>query len=214
MATPQAATLLERARNGERLSAKDRRHVLTYLMMREQMTNEELAELFQVSKRQVQFDKERIKQEVAKGLKTEDIALVIADIRLAFEKNMRDIEKGKEKATLGTRTYLDYCNAAFKLQMDYVKGMQDLGIYPKELGTMHVEEFKFIASVGVDTSAGSRPVDMFDKKETPVLDAIEVAPKELPDGKNSETTTQPASDVENSNVQSNEAGIPPATASS
>lgn len=207
MATPHAVALLNTARQGEKLSTADRRHVIAYLMtfgdvtkdtktgdeyMAAPMSIAQMAELFQVSDRTVKSDKAAIREEMAKEVKAEDIALILADIRLTFTKVMLNIEKSAGKARLGSRGYLDHQLALARLQTDYVKSMQDLGIYPKELGTINVEKFEFSAQVGLQ--AAGRPLNLFDgrKPQPPMIEAHTVHEGiGLSDGE--EDSTQPGS---------------------
>jgi hypothetical protein len=213
MAVVVAKKLWEDALKGVKLSTKDRRHVIAWLMATDSQSISDMALAFKVSERTISLDKVYIREQVAKDIQAEDIGMVFADIRMAFEKNMRDIETSKQKASLGTKTYLDHCNASFKLQMDFVRGMQDLGVYPKELGTLHVDKFEFTATVGLDAvAAGQRPVTMFDDKKPKVIAAQIVDPKSLTDGK-SPAEAEYVSTVEDSQSNNGQASKPDPPAS-
>ena len=210
----QAEKWLSEAKAGTILPTEARRHCVAYLMSSEAMTVPEMAELFQVTERTISYDKAEIRKMVAEEIKAEDVALILADIRLAFGKNLRDIEKSKAKAKLGTKTYLDHCTAGFKMQLDYMKGFQDLGVYPKELGTIHVDKFEFSATVGLDTSNTPRPVQMFDKQIPTIQAEVVESPKALSDGKEGTgTSTTTAAGVVDSKQVDDQGSKPAAPAS-
>lgn len=181
----QAQKLLSAQEKGTELTTEERRHCVAFLIATEGQTNEELAERFGVHPRTITNDRKAIREDVATELKSEDIALVIADIRMAFEQTMRNIDMSAKVAKKGTQVYLNHQSARFKLQMDYIKGMQDLGIYPKELGTMHVEEFKFEAILGKNNQVETRAVNMFDKPTAVNAEFVTNEPKALTSGENS-----------------------------
>ncbi len=72
---------------------------------------------------------------------------MIADIALAYERQLRDIEKSKSKAKPGSAVFLKHRTDAMELQLKCVKALQDLGYYPKNLGNMTVQKFDFKATV-------------------------------------------------------------------
>jgi hypothetical protein len=162
MAIIQAEQWLDLARQKQPLTTEQRRHVVAYLMSRpgdDCPSISESAELFGVSDRTIANDRKAIREAVAEEVKDEDVGLILADLRLCFNKVMRNIEKSAQKAKLGTMTYLEHQKSSFKLQQDYVKGLQDLGVLPKDLGTLHVEKFQFTASVGMQPpTSASVPV--------------------------------------------------------
>jgi transcription antitermination factor NusG len=159
MAIPQAEKMLEQARKGERLSSSERRHCIAYLMgMQADMTNAAIAELFGVTERQIRKDREKIRSEKAKLIKEEDIGLVIADISMACDNAVREIERGKKKSQLGSRTHLEYVKASVEMQLKKVKALQELGYYPHNIGNMTVEKYEYRAIVSKDGSVDTRPV--------------------------------------------------------
>lgn len=179
--SPQAEKLIERAQKGERLSTKDRRHCVAYLSAtRPDVTNTAMADLFKVSERMIRIDRMKIRQDKAELLKREDIGLVIADIALCFEKQVKDLEAGKAKCKVGSSVYLNYCKAIFNLQLEKIRALQELGYYPKNLGNMTVDKFVFKAVMGEDGSINTRPVNIdFDKSKVVDVEAAEVEPAKL-----------------------------------
>jgi hypothetical protein len=183
MAIIQAEQWLELARKKQQLTTEQRRHVIAYMMSRpgeECPSKAEMAALFGVSDRTIGFDRKAIREAVAEEIKEEDVGLILADLRLCFEKTIRNIEKSAHKAKLGSANYLEHQKSLFKMQQDYVKGLQDLGVLPKELGTLHVDKFEFKASVGLE--AAGRPVNMYDP---PTIPAEIIETKALSNGENS-----------------------------
>jgi hypothetical protein len=159
MAIPVAEKLLSRARDGEQLASKERRHCINYLTIKEpSLTNVALGELFQVSEKQIRLDKQKIRKDRADLLKEDDIGLVIADIAIDLENQIRDIEVSKRKCKLGTNAFLKHCVAAHKMRLDTVHALQDLGYYPKNLGNMTVSKFEYRAIVSKDGSVDTQPV--------------------------------------------------------
>lgn len=150
MAIPVAENLLASLGKGEKLNTNDRRHCVAYLMATAPVSNVELARMFDVSEGTIRADKKIIREERAKSIKQDDIALVIADINLCLEKQMADIEASKRRCKQGTRSYLDHCKAIFSMQVSAVQALQNLGFYPKNLGNMTVERFDWKATVAKD----------------------------------------------------------------
>jgi hypothetical protein len=163
---PKAEKLVERAQNGERLTRGERLHAIGYLMaVSPQMSNVDMAELFRVSEKQIRDDRRKIRDEKAKAIREEDIGLVIADIALSFDNQVRDLEKSKIKAKQGERTYMEHCKSIFDMQLRKIKALQELGFYPKSLGNLTIEKFEYAAVVGKDGSVAVRPVEFQMPKE-------------------------------------------------
>jgi NACalpha-BTF3-like transcription factor len=157
---PHAEKLIEKAQKGEKLTTAERRHCVAFLMATERPTNSNMGNLFKVSERQIRLDKEHIRKERAKEITEEDISLVISDIAMVFETQIRDIERSKKKCKMGGRAYLEHCKTIFKSQLEKVKALQDLGYYPKNLGQMTVEKYEYKAIVSKDGSVETRPTEL------------------------------------------------------
>lgn len=161
MKQPYAEQLISRARKGERLSAKDRRHAIAYLAATQPGTTATaLGDLFFVSEGMIRIDRRLIKQDKAKALQKEDVALVIVDIADCFERQVRDLEASKNKCRLGTPAYLAHCKEIFNLRLKMVTALQELGYYPKNLGSMTVDKYEYKATVGADNSVTTRAVNL------------------------------------------------------
>jgi hypothetical protein len=168
MAIALAQRLITASENGEKkLTASERRHCVQFLAATQpDLTNEEVAEIFKVSERQIRFDRQNIREAKAKFLKDEigrDIALVIADIAMDYEQQVRDIEKSKAKCPLGSKEYLAHCNSIFEMRLKMVKSFQDIGMLPKNLGSMAVSKFEFKAEIGRDGSVAVVQSEKYDK---------------------------------------------------
>lgn len=158
---PHAEKLIERAQKGERLNAKDRRHAVAYLTAtRPEITAVAMGDLFFVSEGMIRVDKRIIKQEKAKLLQKEDVALVIVDIADCFDRQVKDLEASKRKCKLGSATYLAHCKEIFNLRLKMVTALQELGYYPKNLGSMTIDKYEYRATVGADGAVTSRPVNL------------------------------------------------------
>jgi hypothetical protein len=159
---PVTEQLLDVARKKIRkLTSKERRQCVVYLLTVDpDTTNVSLAQLFDVSERTIRNDFRTFRKEKAKFIKEDDVGLIIADIALDYERQIRDIERSKAKAKIGSRTFLDHCTSAMELRIKMVKALQDLGYYPKNLGNMTIEKFDFKAEVNQLTGAVvTRPVN-------------------------------------------------------
>lgn len=179
---PQAEQLLERAAAGERLTTKERRHCVAFNMVKvPDATNVAMAELFQVSERQIRLDKQHIRQERAKLIKEDDIGLVIADIMVSFENQVSNLQKGQAKAKVGSRDYLEYCKTIFNFRLQMVKALQELGYYPKNLGNMTVDKYVYKATVSADGSVTTGPSHLMPPEEPTGVTGVEfMEPKALP----------------------------------
>jgi hypothetical protein len=183
MAIPLADKLVAKAKQGVKLNHVERRHCVAYLMATEpDQSNVALGVLFQVSEKMIRNDKLCVREERAQLIKEDDIALVIADIALNFDRQIRDIEKSKQKAGPGSRTYLEHCKSIFKMELEKVTALQGLGFYPKNLGTLTTNKFEYSASVTVmgeetqtklaatdeDRNAGALDAEFSDVEITPL----------------------------------------------
>lgn len=173
---PHAEKLIERAQRGEKLNSRERRHCVEFLeATRRDMTQTAMADLFKVTERQIRFDKQKNRKDVADRMKEDDPGLVVADIAIAFENQVKDIERSKNKCKLGSRVYLEHCKTLFSIQLQKVKALQDLGILPKNLGNMTMESFAFQAIV---TKAGVQtgPAHL---ANVPSVEILDMKPLEL-----------------------------------
>lgn len=184
MAAPTAERLIDDAKRGVKLSAKERRHCISYLMATgADVGSTALAEVFSVTDRTIRDDKIHIRKQKAELIKEDDIGLVIADIVMCFDNQVRDIEQSKTKCRKGERTYLEHCKTIFDLQLKKVKALQELGYYPRNLGNLTVERFDYKAVVGKDGSVETRPENLPDSvfNDDNVQDAEfeDVEPKQI-----------------------------------
>jgi hypothetical protein len=144
---PATQRLLEEA-GKRKLTTKERRQCVVFIKgSSPETTNTDMAELFQVTERTIRQDLQAFRREKAQFIKEDDIGLIIADIALDYERQIRDIERSKSKAKIGSLTFLQHCTAPMELRLKCVKALQDLGYYPKNLGNMTVQKFDFKAVV-------------------------------------------------------------------
>jgi hypothetical protein len=182
---PTTQKLIEEAAS-RKLNTKERRQCVVYLTATDpDITNTDLAQMFRVTERTIRMDKQAFRKEKAQFIKEDDVGLIIADIALDYERQIRDIEKSKAKCKLGTKEYLAHCTSAMELRLKMVKQLQDLGYYPKNLGQMTVERFDWKAEVNLrDGSVNTRRLTMFDGDDMNVIEAELVETKKLEAGKN------------------------------
>jgi hypothetical protein len=172
--------LLEEARNGTKLSVEDRRRVVRYLMLvHPENTNQDLAEIFNISEGMIRKDKLIIRQEISEDLRADDVGLTIADIEFNFRRQLGDLEKSKAKCALGTTEYRLHCQAILDIELKKVQAFQNLGYLPKNLGNLTTQHYEYAAVVIKDGSVESRPVNMFDEATQTQLRQRET-PKALP----------------------------------
>lgn len=210
----QAELWMQDALSGLELTTEQRRHVVAWMMATGSHTAAEMAVIFKVHERTIITDKSKIRELMAESIKAEDVGLILADIRLSFENAIRRVEKALKKAKPGTGTYLDYVRAIPDLQLQYMKAYQDLGYYPKNLGTIQVDKFEFKATVGLNAGNEQRPVKMFGS-EPPTISGEVVETKALTDGKDSSSKTSGSTpeDVGHSKESHDQGSNAPAPAS-
>lgn len=178
----KAQELIDQAREGKILTAKERRHCIDYILSigsgndpddankkgkhATPLTIQEMAELFGVSTRQITLDKRIVREQRAKEVGEEDISLVLADIDYTFSSEIAALQRAKKKAKAGSSTYLQYVKAITELTSQRIKLLQDLGYYPKNIGNLTVAEYDFTAQI--DSMTGK--VNSVKSSETKVID--------------------------------------------
>jgi hypothetical protein len=163
MAILTTEALLQQAKDGQKLDVEDRRRVMRYLMyIQPEMTNVDAGELFQVTEATIRKDRKVIREEMAEELKTEDVGLVVSDIAFNFRRQLRDLEASKAKCKMGTKEYVQHCQAILKIELDKTKMFQELGFLPKNLGNMTIQNYEYAAVVIKGDQIESRPLTMFD----------------------------------------------------
>lgn len=170
---PATLQLLEESRQ-RKLTTKERRQCVVYLKATDpDVTNTSMAEMFGVTERTIRQDLQAFRREKAQFIKDDDVGLIIADIALDYERQIRDIERSKAKAKIGTLTFLKHCTDAMDLRIKQVKALQDLGYYPKNLGQMTVQKFDFKAIVNqLDGSVSvQRREQLTDGEKEKIIDA-------------------------------------------
>ncbi len=198
---PAAEKLLEQAKNGEKLGAPQRRHVLAYLMATRpegvDFTNDALGELFQVTSRTIRVDKNKIRGERAKMVREEDVGLVVADILIDYDRTIRDLEASKNKCKLGTRERRAHNESIMKMRLETVQALQNLGFLPKNLGQMAVQRFEYKANVSLDGSVDVSPVPELPAPARRALSSPPVIEGELVETHAYQETKPPISDSTN-----------------
>jgi len=180
-----AEQLLKAATKGEKLTTDQRRYAVGYLMATQpEVAVIDMAQTFGVSERTIREDRLIIRRQVADVVRQDDIGLVIADIRLTYERLVDELAKSKKKCEAGTRVYLDHLRAEWDMQKEVIEALQSLGYYPKNLGNMTSTKYEFKAHVTKDGSVDVRPVDMVidveDAKKREALEAEFIDIPQLP----------------------------------
>lgn len=162
--TATAESLIERAKAGERLNADDRRQCISWLLISgTDMSNVDMGEMFQVSEAAIRKDKLTVRESVAEEIEQDDIRLTVADIKMNFDCQLRDLKKGKKKTAPGTKLHLDYCKAILYMDLERVKAFQALGILPSNVGSMTINEYNYAAIVTKGDSVDTRRLEEFDE---------------------------------------------------
>lgn len=199
--------LYQRAQAGEVLSAKERRHTIKWLRMSmAEMSYQDMAQLFQVSVRLIYQDVTKIRRAKTKEVEKEDVMFLIGDLKMAFEKTLRDLEFSQRKAVPGTKTYLDHCRAIFDLRKQLVHLYQEIGLYPKDIAQLTVNTYNLTANVVQDTTREQRAIDL-PPIDARVISVGEVDPVRLviTDGKEFNTdheSVQPEGRLQRSEIES------------
>lgn len=176
-----AEALIERARQGDTLTPKDRRYCVSHIMMTyPAMSNGEIGQIFRVTEKVIRSDKLKIRRERVRNLKDDDPGLIISDIVANADRLNRDLEVSKSKAKLGTSTYLSHCLAQLRVMNDTVKLLMDCGYITKNLGNMTVDKYEYVAEVREGTVV-TLPAHMRDKeKNKPASVEIQVSQSPTP----------------------------------
>jgi DeoR-like protein with HTH domain len=167
-----AEEIISEAKKGEAISADKRRHAVGYLLATQgELTNMEIAELFNVSDRTIREDKAYVRKQAAELVSVEDIGMVIADIRLTYESFRQKLALSLKKSTPGTATHLNHLKLELDSQLRVVEALQSLGWYPRNLGELTRKNFTFVAVTSGDGSIDTRPVDSLPVVDMPMLSA-------------------------------------------
>lgn len=166
-ATPVAEQYLVRAEAGEKLSADERRHAITYLLAKgdEGYSNVEFGRMFGVDEKTIRKDLVLIKTAQVEDVReTTDVKLVIADLCAARDRALIEFEKMKKRLRDtkkdNTPLYARLIQMPIEIHLKVTQALQDMGWVPKTLGTMtHRHHFRAVVNKGV---AETRRVDLFD----------------------------------------------------
>jgi hypothetical protein len=152
MALAKAQELITKAQLGNKLTARERRHAVAFLMATQpEISTSEMSQMFGVIERQIRFDKQHIREERSKLITDEDVGLVIADIRISYENAARELHQQMRKSKEGTQVRLNYITAIHTLYLKTVEALQNLGYYPKNLGSQTINKFEYRAVVDMVT---------------------------------------------------------------
>lgn len=169
----------------DKLNAEDRRGALAYLMVvRADMSNYELGNLFKVSESLIRKDKELVRKQMAEESPTDDINVFLSDLRRYYEVCRAALARSTKKCTEGTAVMLAHIKAAWELETEYLEAMQGLGVLPKNLGNLTKTEYIFKAHVskggGVSTSVVLNNDDLktIEAREVKSLEAAHETPED------------------------------------
>lgn len=164
--------LILAAEHGEKLESEPRRDAIAYLtVVRPDMSNMDMSRLFQCSESLIRKDKDINRKRVADELSSDDISLVISDIRRTYETVSIQLAKSLKQCADGTMTKLNHLKTQMEFQQKYVEALQSLGFLPKNLGNLTKTEFVFKAHVA--KGGGVNTVVLKDRKELQTIEAEE-----------------------------------------
>jgi hypothetical protein len=173
----RSETLVLAAEHGEKLEVGARRDALAYLtVVRPDLSNIDLARLFDVSEGMIRKDKDFNRKRMAEELGSDDISLVINDIRRTYEVISTELQKSLKECSNGTMTKLNHLKTQMEFQMKYVEALQSLGFLPKNLGNLTKTQFIFKAHVA--KGGGVSTVAVEDRDALKTIEAQEY--KQLP----------------------------------
>lgn len=153
--------LLAIAEQGERkLTATERREVLRYLEDKgDGRSNYQLAVLFKVDEAVIRKDKKRIIETIASSITPEYAMTFVAEYVKSQRDLIRQAKVGLEKCTPGGQMHALYTRLISDLEGKVMAMYQGIGAVPKQLGTLNVNEEKWVAVVadGVTTVTADTP---------------------------------------------------------
>ncbi len=163
--------LFELAESGQVLTSKERRHCIMWVRMAHpELDNNDIANIFRVGVRTIYADLYRIRRSKTVEVKKEDIQFLVGDLKMSLERTLRDVEFSKRVAQKGSKTYLDHCKTAFELHIRYLQMLQDVGIVPKDLGTLTQNHWVLHSTVTKDIANKARPLEL----PAPEIEVIEL----------------------------------------
>lgn len=200
------------AEKGEKLEADARRDAVAYLtVVRPDLSNMDMARLFQCSEGLIRRDKESNRKRMAEELSNDDISLVINDIRRTYETVSTELAKSLKACANGTMTKLNHLKTQMEFQQKYVESLQSLGFLPKNLGNLTKTEFIFKAHVA--KGGGVNTVVVSDMNALKTIEAEEF--KQLPAATESQEDVDVRAALENEFMEvprgANVNGTTPAT---
>jgi hypothetical protein len=171
------------AEKGEKLEADARRDAVAYLtVVRPDLSNMDLSRLFQCGESLIRRDKETNRKRMAEELGSDDISLVITDIRRTYETVSMELQKSLKECANGTMTKLNHLKTQMEFQSKYVEALQSLGFLPKNLGNLTKTQFIFKAHVA--KGGGVNTTSVGSKEDLKIIEAEEF--KQLPAATESE----------------------------
>jgi hypothetical protein len=132
-----------------RITPSERRRVLIYLdeIGEKNLSNVELAKIFQVTENAIRTDKKRLLNHYVMAL-TPDAAMSLVARHFKDSDDLISITKrgldSNEAGTTGERFYIE---TLMKLYRDRWVAWQEIGLVRKELGNMNATEEKWVATV-------------------------------------------------------------------
>lgn len=140
-----------------RLTAKERRFVLAYLMERKidpeakaYRSNYQLAALFGVNETTIRNDKAKIFREYSSQITPDRAIAFVTDALKAQDRLIRRAESALVDCQSGSLAEREYIELLDKLEARRFKIVQDIGIVAKELGRLQVAEETWEATVNED----------------------------------------------------------------
>lgn len=168
--------LLADAQNKVRLVSDDRRRVIAYIAeygykengKYKDLSNVEMAALFQVDEAVIRRDKKKVLKEQSGSLTPEESMEFVQDFLFEHNALIRRAKEGANHSPLGTLTHIRYIQTLSVLFQQKIKILQETGLLPKELGHMSVTDEQWRAYVLEDGVTG---VEKVPPKELPAANA-------------------------------------------
>ncbi len=164
-----AEQFIDRAERGEKLTTDERRHAVAYIeSMHPEVSNVDMARLFQVDEATIRSDIKKSKAaKIDRVREDTDIKLILADMIHARDRAVRKLAAVQAKMEREKKTdspnYRKTIEAEVNMHLKIAAALSELGVLPKNIGTVTVNKSVFKAIVEQKTGAISevRPLDLF-----------------------------------------------------
>jgi hypothetical protein len=183
-----AQELFEKAQQGQSLTPRERRKVVDWVDSQDELdySNTKLAEIFGVSEGNIRHDKKLILKAYASAISPEMAMTYVGHYLKSHDDLIRKARFGLFKTKVGTVYHQNYLKVISDLEDRKKKLLQEIGIIPKELGSVNIFQEVWQATVSDGGVTSVVPVDVPDPVvgllEAEILDGPDVSEDDETDG--------------------------------